>query len=185
MSNTASNDKTFENAVKALAGAFPNKLLPSLAKEMMETFQEYLSDEFGTSSSTDSFSKTPGHINKRSGDLLKSFTLDEGSKLSISKTGFTMIIDSNLRYAATQNFGDKIKTTPKMEKFFWAKYIESQSEMWKRLALFAKGGGTITIKATHYFDNAIKKFAKTGMSKAYESFYRDKLFVELKKTGLI
>ena len=184
MSNDSSTESEFEFAIKKLITAFP-KLMPSLAEEIIETFNEYLAKQFGSSSSTNDFSSTPGKINKRSGDLIKSFELGEGSSYKATSRGLDILIDSNVKYAASQNFGDKIQTTTKMEKFFWAKYMESRAEMWKIMALYAKTKGIMTIRATHYFDNAIKDFVKNGMDQAYENFYREKFVSQLKKLGLI
>lgn len=38
-------------------------------------------------------------------------------------------------YATSHNEGAKIQVTPRMKKFFWAKYISTKQDMWKFMAL--------------------------------------------------
>ncbi len=42
-------------------------------------------------------------------------------------------------YAGIHNYGGKIRVTPKMKKFFWAKYLESGQPYWKSMALKPAG----------------------------------------------
>ena len=42
---------------------------------------------------------------------------------------------SAMPYAAAHNEGAKIPVTPRMKKFFWAKYKSTKQDMWKFLAL--------------------------------------------------
>jgi len=50
-------------------------------------------------------------------------------------------------YAQIQNEGGTVEVTLKMKKFFWAKYLESGNEFWKRMALKK---GPIVIPARPY-----------------------------------
>lgn len=42
-------------------------------------------------------------------------------------------------YATSHNEGAKIQVTPRMKKFFWAKYISTKQDMWKFMALKKTG----------------------------------------------
>ncbi len=42
---------------------------------------------------------------------------------------------SAMPYASAHNEGAKISVTPRMKKFFWARYKSTKQEMWKFLAL--------------------------------------------------
>ncbi|WP_400192802.1 hypothetical protein [Hymenobacter sp. B81] len=69
-----------------------------------------------------------------SGRLRRSFTL--------SGSGLTIIIQTDVPYAEAHNEGGVVKQdvaiTPKMRKFFWAMYRETQDEQWKGMALTKK-----------------------------------------------
>ncbi|MDE6450177.1 MAG: phage virion morphogenesis protein [Muribaculaceae bacterium] len=51
---------------------------------------------------------------------------------------------SAMPYAAAHNEGAKITVTPRMKKFFWAKYKSTKQDMWKFMAL-KKVGSTIEL----------------------------------------
>lgn len=63
-------------------------------------------------------------------------------------TTSTIAIGSNLPYSKIQQEGGKIPITPKMRKFFWAKFKETKNVKWKYLAL--KKGSTINIPSRKY-----------------------------------
>lgn len=79
----------------------------------------------------------------------------------------TITIGSALPYSKIQQEGGKITITPKMRKFFWAKFKETKNPQWKGLALTKKT--TINIPARPYlvipnndFDR-IKRSVETGV----------------------
>jgi len=83
-----------------------------------------LADLFDKSFETKSFNGHPwkNRINNRRGSLL----IDSGAlrrSLKYTITGNTITFSSNLPYAKIHNEGGKIKITPKMHRFFWAKYM--------------------------------------------------------------
>jgi phage virion morphogenesis protein len=85
-----------------------------------------------------------GQTLKQSGRLHNSITY--------AITGRKVTWGTNKIYAAIHNFGGKIKprVTPKMRKFFWAKYFETEDEKWKYLALTVKKRLTINIQKRQY-----------------------------------
>jgi hypothetical protein len=54
-----------------------------------------------------------------------------------------------------------------MEKYFWAKYIESNNNFFKIMALAVKKNGGVNIKKTEYFTKAVDKFRQDGFAKIY------------------
>ena len=46
---------------------------------------------------------------------------------------------SSLPYTTVHNEGGQIKVTPKMKRFFWAQYMKTKDESWKRMALMRVG----------------------------------------------
>ncbi|MCQ2973261.1 MAG: phage virion morphogenesis protein [Bacteroidales bacterium] len=84
-----------------------------------------LSDLFDKSFETKSFNNKPWKNRKidiRGTLMMQTGTLRRSLKASIN--GNTIQWTSNLPYAKIQNEGGKIKVTPKMKKYFWAKYRE-------------------------------------------------------------
>lgn len=59
-------------------------------------------------------------------------------------------IGSNLPYSRIQQEGGSITITPKMRKYFWAKFKETSNPKWKALALTKKD--SITIPARKYLN---------------------------------
>ena len=59
---------------------------------------------------------------------------------------------SAVPYAAAHNEGAKIPVTPRMKKFFWAKYKSTKQDMWKFLAL-KKVGSVIELPERRFIGN--------------------------------
>lgn len=69
----------------------------------------------------------------------------------------TVSIGSNLVYSRIQQEGGKITITPKMRKFFWAKYSETKNPVWKAMALKK---GFIRIPARPYLNIPASDFGR-------------------------
>lgn len=67
------------------------------------------------------------------GDLFSSIS----SSIDFSNGVVTVKFGTN--YAQIHNAGGRIPVTPKMRKFFWAKYYETKKEVWRNMALNKKG----------------------------------------------
>jgi phage gpG-like protein len=96
-------------------------------------------------------------------------TRREIKKLQVSETKVVVGIANHNHHAKIHNEGGKIPVTPKMRRFFWAKYKETGKEYWKGMAL---------TKKTH-FDIPQRKFI--GDSKALEKTLDRMLISELRK----
>lgn len=96
-------------------------------------------------------------------------TRREIKKIQVSQSRVVVGIGNHNHYAKIHNEGGKILITPKMRRFFWAKYKESGKEYWKWLAL---------TKKTH-IDMPQRKFI--GDSKALEKTLDRMILSELKK----
>ncbi len=124
--------------------------------------------------------KTNPKLLARSGRLYRSFIggADSLTKTEVKASGLTTVIGSKLIYATIQNFGGVIKATPvtaprktrsgstysvrtyKMARYFWAMYKETANTYWRSLAIHVEQTGSVTIKPTNYFTNAMEKFRK-------------------------
>lgn len=96
-------------------------------------------------------------------------TRREIKKLQVSESRVVVGIGNHNHYAKIHNEGGKILITPKMRRFFWAKYKETEKEYWKWLAL---------TKKTH-IDMPQRKFI--GDSKALEKTLDRMIISELRK----
>lgn len=47
-----------------------------------------------------------------------------------------MEFGTSVEYAAIHEFGGLIRVTPRMRKFFWARWFETKDPFWKHMALF-------------------------------------------------
>lgn len=68
-------------------------------------------------------------------------------------TPFKATVYNNLEYADIHNQGGRIQVTERMRKFFWAKYYETKSEMYKWLAL-KPVGSIITIPKRQFIGSS-------------------------------
>lgn len=123
--------------------------------------------------------KTNSKLLVRSGKLYRSFIggQDSLTKTKVTSSGISTVIGSKLIYSTIQNYGGVVKATPvtvqrktrngsytkqtyKMAQFFWAMFRKTKNTYWQSLALHVEQEGSITIKPTNYFVNAMKKFEK-------------------------
>lgn len=89
-------------------------------------------------------------------------------KLQVSETRVVVGIANHNHYAKIHNEGGKILITPKMRRFFWAKFKETGKDYWKFLAI---------TKKTHL---EIDKREFIGPSKALEKTIERMYIKELK-----
>ena len=66
--------------------------------------------------------------------LIRKYTAGNSQNKSVSAKVIVGIANHN-HYAKIHNEGGKILITPKMRRFFWAKFKETGKEYWKGLAL--------------------------------------------------
>lgn len=59
-------------------------------------------------------------------------------KLRVSRNRVVVGIGQHIPYAQIHNEGGQIPITPKMRRFFWAKFKETGKEHWKNMALTKK-----------------------------------------------
>lgn len=104
-------------------------------------------------------------------------TLQGGGRLRRSLRGSTrkdaVVFSSSEKYAAIHNEGGQIEVTPKMRRFFWAKYYSegktsAKAQMYRGLAL-KKVGDKIQIPQRQYIGDAPQ------VRKAVESIVRDNM----------
>ena len=96
-------------------------------------------------------------------------TRREIKKIQVSESRIVVGIANHNHYAKIHNEGGKVPITPKMRRFFWAKYKETGKEYWKFLAITKKT------------EIDIPKREFIGDSKALEKTIDRMLISELKK----
>lgn len=114
--------------------------------------------------------KKPSYPGKKGATLVKSGELRRNiKKLRVSVNRVVVGVPSNIKHARIHNEGGKIAITPKMRRFFWAKFKETEKEFWKNMAL---------TKKTHI---DIPKRQFIGDSKVLEVTIERMIIKELKK----
>lgn len=135
--------KKIEKQLKTLVLQMP--LL--LGNEAVNFFQENFTKREGFIDKSREKWKKRKQEDAGRGILIKSGRLVRSIRIS-SLSPSRVTISTDVPYAEAHNEGQtlKPKVTPKMRKFAWAKYYESnkQEEMWKRIALTKKE--TLNIK---------------------------------------
>lgn len=114
------------------------------------------------------------------GDLYRSFLPKD--KNNITKVSGTSVeIGSKLPYATIHEYGGEIRAKKKvsslnrkkevfaMEQFFWRKYFETGSPLYKNLALRINEFGFITMPARPYFEPAMQAFEKDGFDQLLDN----------------
>ncbi len=91
-------------------------------------------------------------------------------------SGHSVIFTSSEPYAAIHNYGGTITVTPKMKKFFWAKFKETGQERYKHLALM-KTGAKIRIPQRQFIGHSPE------VTKAVEDIVRSTMDAEMKKVA--
>lgn len=59
-------------------------------------------------------------------------------KIKAERNRVILGVTSDIKYAEIQNDGGQIPITPKMRRYFWAMYKQTNEEYWKGLALTSK-----------------------------------------------
>lgn len=92
-------------------------------------------------------------INIIANDIIRYITLNAETKFNVSGNGlsnmnnYTYVLiggvlviqsNSNIPYAAIQNYGGFIPVTKKMRKYFWWRYIETGDSKWMYMAISKK-----------------------------------------------
>lgn len=129
---------------------------------------------------------TGNQIYSVSGKLWKSFVRrnTEGNiyQMQDIPSGKKLIWGTSLPYANIHEFGGFIKGTPitvikskagrpmrkstvQMAQFFWAKWYETKSPFYRRLALSAERKKGVNMKARPFFAPAVKSFRADGQKK--------------------
>jgi len=99
------------------------------------------------------FSTDKARRNLRRGILVKTGKLKRS--IRVTKATFRLTrIATNIKYAATHNFGAVIRLTKKSRAFFWAMFKQTGVNEWKNLALTK--GGSVTIPQREFIGDSKK-----------------------------
>ena len=77
------------------------------------------------------------------------------NRIEVRATGATLTFGSKVPYAGIHEHGGQIPVTESMRGFFWAKYMETNAEGWKALALGAEQKAAFEIPARPYLEPAL------------------------------
>lgn len=139
-------------------------------KKILNDIKTELTDEFDRNFEREAFFSKPWNPKAPNG-LKLSGNLRNSIQSEVK--GNSVVFTSQLPYAAIHNEGGEITVTAKMKKFFWAKYKETDEEMYKALAL-KKVGNKITIPQRQFLGDspevtkAIEQIIKENMNEHFK-----------------
>lgn len=89
------------------------------------------------------FTLRPTGVGFRSAPLARTRVNITGASEGINQiertgSGWRLTKGSRVPYAAIHEFGGSIRITPRMRRFFWARFMETEDRLWKALALTKK-----------------------------------------------
>ena len=117
-----------------------------LKADILDDMRVELSDEFDRNFERKAFFsdkwKPRAHDYSRGSLLVVSSAMRRSAQGQVSGDGVRF--SSSLPYATRHNEGGKITVTAKMKRYFWAQFIKTKNEAWRRMALM-KVGKVITI----------------------------------------
>lgn len=111
----------------------PNRLKQTLLTDIKVELYEEFDLNFGRKAFFSDKWKPRAHDYPRGSLLMVSSNLRRSINAEVVRDGVRFT--SSMPYASAHNEGAKISVTPRMKKFFWAKYKSTKQEMWKYLAL--------------------------------------------------
>lgn len=119
-----------------------------LKRDILDDLRVELSDEFDRNFERKAFFsekwKPRAHDYQRGSLLMVSSALRRSIKANAETLESGVRFSSAMAYASIHNEGGEIAVTPKMKRFFWARYKQTKNESWKRMALM-KTGKAITM----------------------------------------
>lgn len=119
-----------------------NKLKQTLLNDIKVELYEEFDLNFGRKAFFSDKWKPRAHNYPRGSLLAVSNFLRRSIKAQVVNNGVRFT--SAMPYASAHNEGAKITVTPRMKKFFWAKYKSTKQDMWKFMAL-KKAGSVIVL----------------------------------------
>ena len=119
-----------------------------LKADILEDMRVELSDEFDRNFERKGFFsdkwKPRAHNYPRGSLLMVSSALRRSIKGGAETLENGVRFSSAVPYASIHNEGGKITVTAKMKRYFWAKFMQTKDESWRRMALM-KAGKVITM----------------------------------------
>lgn len=115
----------------------PNKLKADIIDDMRVDLSEEFDRNFERKGFFSDKWKPRAHDYQRGSLLMQSGAMRRSAQGQVSGDGVRF--SSSLPYTAVHNEGGSITVTPKMKKFFWAKFKETGEAGWKYLALMKVG----------------------------------------------
>lgn len=143
---------SLESKIRAVKEALP-KIIKDLEKPFLNEILPYFESQFEDRGADFNDKVTSNKLGLRSGQLVKSFYA------KANQDGYE--VGTDLPYASIHENGGFISSKGKMEKYFWAKYIESrkQKEHFKWLALSVVKNKGVKIPKRPFFKPAVDDIA--------------------------
>lgn len=111
----------------------PNRLKQTLLNDIKVELYEEFDLNFGRKAFFSDKWKQRAFSYPRGSLLMASSDLRRSINAQVVSDGVRFT--SSMPYASAHNEGAKISVTPRMKKFFWAKYKSTRQDMWKYMAL--------------------------------------------------
>lgn len=112
-----------------------------LKADILSDMRVELSDEFDANFERKGFFsdkwKPRAHDYPRGSLLLVSSAMRRSAQGQVSGDGVRFL--SSLPYTSLHNEGGKITVTAKMKRYFWAQFMKTKDEAWRRMALMKVG----------------------------------------------
>ena len=131
MVNIKIDSEDYFDYLKNAMTIFDTNLMWEIGNEIVN----FSKDAFTNQGWTDTFFEAWETVEDKNGMTLIETGALRNSITIKSLTDYSVVVGSDLQYAAIHNDGGVIKVTDKMKRFFWSRYKSTGSEKWRRLAL--------------------------------------------------
>lgn len=140
-----------------------DRLWLEFAKLTAETVRRFIVEQMINSPVPPGEFSADRRLHILSGEYARSFSPGQPFNLyRVDLTSGTITVGSNAPQTVHEE-GARIAATPKMVRFFWAKFLETQLPKWKIMALAARSRGAIILKARPHVDPAEVQFVRQGL----------------------
>lgn len=140
--------------------------LQSFADEAMYLFQGFVEESFEEGSAAEGKFSGSKNLHVNSGALTRSYIPGQPGNVSAIKVEangrLTFTVGTTLVYARIHEEGGFVRSKGKMEKFFWAMYMQTRREFYRIMALSVRKKGGVQMPARPFHAPAVKAMQTDG-----------------------
>lgn len=155
----------FEDRIKRIEREIRDGL-QSFADEAIFLFQGFVEESFNEGSLGEGEFSGSDKLHVNSGELTRSYIPGQTgnvSEIKVSANGrLEFRVGTTLVYARIHEEGAFIRSKGKMEKFFWARYMETRREFYRIMALSVRKKGGVQIPARPFHAPAVTAMQSAG-----------------------